>query len=29
LTVEIRREGSFTFAEDAVPFVEINAMFKA
>jgi hypothetical protein len=26
--VEIRREGSFTFAEDAVPFLEINAMFK-
>ena len=26
---EIRREGSFTFAEDAVPFVKINSMFKA
>ena len=26
---EIRREGSFTFAEDAVPFAKINAMFKA
>ena len=26
---EIRREGSFTFAENAVPFVKINAMFKA
>ena len=26
---EIRREGSFTFAEDAVPFARINAMFKA
>jgi 2-methylisocitrate lyase-like PEP mutase family enzyme len=26
---EIRREGSFTFAEEAVPFVKINAMFKA
>jgi 2-methylisocitrate lyase-like PEP mutase family enzyme len=26
---EIRREGSFTFAEKAVPFVKINAMFKA
>jgi 2-methylisocitrate lyase-like PEP mutase family enzyme len=25
---EIRREGSFTFAERAVPFVKINAMFK-
>src|SRR5262249_28929600 len=26
---EIRREGSFTFAENAVPFVKINAIFKA
>ena len=26
---EIRREGSFTFAEKAVPFAKINAMFKA
>jgi len=26
---EIRREGSFTFADDAVPFAKINAMFKA
>jgi len=26
---EIRREGSFTFAEEAVPFVKINAIFKA
>jgi 2-methylisocitrate lyase-like PEP mutase family enzyme len=26
---EIRREGSFTFAEEAVPFVKINAMFKS
>jgi 2-methylisocitrate lyase-like PEP mutase family enzyme len=26
---EIRREGSFTFAEDAVPFAKINGMFKA
>src|SRR5262245_10738060 len=26
---EIRREGSFTFAQEAVPFVKINAMFKA
>jgi 2-methylisocitrate lyase-like PEP mutase family enzyme len=25
---EIRREGSFTFAEDAVPFARINAMFN-
>jgi 2-methylisocitrate lyase-like PEP mutase family enzyme len=26
---EIRREGSFTFAAEAVPFAKINAMFKA
>jgi 2-methylisocitrate lyase-like PEP mutase family enzyme len=26
---EIRREGSFNFAEEAVPFVKINTMFKA
>jgi 2-methylisocitrate lyase-like PEP mutase family enzyme len=26
---EIRREGSFDFAEKAVPFIKINAMFKA
>ncbi len=26
---EIRREGSFTFAEDAVSFARINAVFKA
>ena len=26
---EIRREGSFTFAEEAVPFARINAMFNA
>jgi 2-methylisocitrate lyase-like PEP mutase family enzyme len=26
---EIRREGSFTFAEEAVPFARINAMFKS
>jgi 2-methylisocitrate lyase-like PEP mutase family enzyme len=26
---EIRREGSFTFAEEAVPFVKINAIFRA
>src|SRR5262245_55540877 len=26
---EIRREGTFTFAEEAVPFFKINAMFKA
>src|SRR5262247_4164982 len=25
---EIRREGSFTFAEGAVPYVKINALFK-
>src|SRR5262249_44595833 len=26
---EIRREGSFTFADDAVPYIKINALFKA
>src|SRR6266498_5526893 len=26
---EIRREGSFTFAEEAVPYIKINALFKA
>jgi 2-methylisocitrate lyase-like PEP mutase family enzyme len=26
---EIRQEGSFTFAEEAVPYVKINALFKA
>src|SRR5215510_3462289 len=26
---EIRREGSFTFSQEAVPFVQINDMFKA
>src|SRR5215510_3304174 len=26
---EIRREGSFTFAEEAVPYSKINALFKA
>jgi len=26
---EIHREGAFTFAEEAVPFVKINAIFKA
>jgi 2-methylisocitrate lyase-like PEP mutase family enzyme len=26
---EIRREGAFTFAEKAVPFAKINAIFKA
>jgi 2-methylisocitrate lyase-like PEP mutase family enzyme len=25
---EIRREGSFTFAEEAVPFAKINAIFR-
>lgn len=26
---EIRRQGTFTFAQEAVPFAKINAMFKA
>jgi len=26
---EIRGEGSFTFAEEAVPYIKINALFKA
>jgi 2-methylisocitrate lyase-like PEP mutase family enzyme len=26
---EIRREGSFTFSQEAIPFVKINAMFNA
>ena len=26
---EIRREGCFTFAEEAVPYIKINALFKA
>src|SRR5499427_7710976 len=26
---EIRREGAFTFAEGAVPYIKINALFKA